>query len=320
MDTVRRTDVERRKLLLFRKIYPFLQWLPGFVLLQDLDRRVRFANSYFRERFGDPGERLSLEDFFGDRHPLSETDPVRTAGPGTPREWEGTLSDGRTYKVYALPFTEEDGSSFVLIMGLGLPAVGLGAEDRRPGSREKWEASGRTRSGEDRRIKEAAIVALSRLMDNRNGAARSRREDPEGRDEALSAALRMGQSMLLETQRALSESHKRLQLVGKLVPCGIWTCDPDGRIRYANPFFLDLIGRTMDECRTHGWTDLLHPADAERTAADWRRCLETGECWDSCHRILGTHGRCHTVSARAMPLRDEEGLITGWVGVNHSGG
>jgi hypothetical protein len=50
--------MERRHLHFFRKIYPLFQGYPGFVLLLDFHRRVRFVNAYFRDRFGELGRVL----------------------------------------------------------------------------------------------------------------------------------------------------------------------------------------------------------------------------------------------------------------------
>ena len=48
----------------------------------------------------------------------------------------------------------------------------------------------------------------------------------------------------------------------------------------------------------------------------WLHCVSTGENWDSEHRIVDKHGRFNTVLTRGRPVRDPDGQITSWVGVN----
>jgi two-component system, cell cycle sensor histidine kinase and response regulator CckA len=111
-------DSDRRKLISFRRVYPLLQCLPGFIFLQDLDRHVRFANRCFRERFGDP-ENTPLNAIIpGTEGIRLDRDAVQNGGGRLLREWEGTLSDGRDYRIFAFPFLEEDGSLLLLVMGI----------------------------------------------------------------------------------------------------------------------------------------------------------------------------------------------------------
>ena len=48
----------------------------------------------------------------------------------------------------------------------------------------------------------------------------------------------------------------------------------------------------------------------------WLNCCRTGTPWDHEHRIIDRNGEIHTILSRGLPVRDAEGKITCWVGVN----
>ena len=117
-------------------------------------------------------------------------------------------------------------------------------------------------------------------------------------------------------QRSLKESEQRYRSVGDLLPFGFWLCGPDGEIRYLSDSFLQLVDMTLEECRHFEWTKRLSPEDAARTLGDWRQCVVSGGFWDYEYRILGADGRYRTILSRGCPLKDAQGRITGWAGIN----
>src|SRR5690606_37351591 len=56
--------------------------------------------------------------------------------------------------------------------------------------------------------------------------------------------------------------------------------------------------------------------DAEDSAATWLDSVHTGNFWYREHRYLGIDGHYHPVLAQGVPMRDDEGRITGWAGIN----
>ena len=117
-------------------------------------------------------------------------------------------------------------------------------------------------------------------------------------------------------EEALRRSERLYRAVGESIDYGIWVCDAEGRNIYASESFLKLVGRTQEQCSELGWTDLLHPDDAEATREAWQNCVRAGALWDIEHRYLGVDGQYHPVLARGVPVRDEQGNIMRWVGIN----
>src|SRR5690606_38853576 len=109
------------------------------------------------------------------------------------------------------------------------------------------------------------------------------------RDEAVTRAL-----------EARVRAESIFAAVGELVPYGIWICEPDGATLYVSPSFLDLVGRTPEECRQSGWLECIPLEDAAAVRADWRRCLDTGCRWDRELRVPDPDGECHTILSRGI--------------------
>ena len=119
-----------------------------------------------------------------------------------------------------------------------------------------------------------------------------------------------------ESNRALRRSEKLYRAIGESINYGVWVCDASGRNVYASDSFLKLLGITQTECSGLGWSDLLHPDDVQATVVAWEQCVRTGEPWYREHRFLGADKRYHPLLAQGVPIRDDEGRITGWAGLN----
>jgi|GEM_PF-2405189 len=117
-------------------------------------------------------------------------------------------------------------------------------------------------------------------------------------------------------EAALRESERLYRAIGETINYGVWVCAPDGRNTYASESFLKLVGITQEQCSDFGWGEVLHPDDAESTIAAWKECARTGGTWDIEHRFRGVDGQWHPVLARGVPVRDEQGAITCWAGIN----
>ncbi|MCD1293864.1 hypothetical protein CUJ83_02480 [Methanocella sp. CWC-04] len=119
-----------------------------------------------------------------------------------------------------------------------------------------------------------------------------------------------------KVEKALRESEERYRSIGELIPYGVWITGPDGGMEYLSRSFLEMAGKTMEECKGYGWMDILTPEDRKRTKNDWKMCMDTACFWDYEYSIIGADGKCHILLSRGVPIRDEKGDITSWVGIN----
>lgn len=119
-----------------------------------------------------------------------------------------------------------------------------------------------------------------------------------------------------QTESSLRESERIYRAIGESIDYGIWICAPDGANLYASESFRNLLGITQEQCANFGWGNFLHPDDSERTISAWKACVRQEMLWDIEHRFRGVDGHWHDILARGVPVRNEQGEITHWVGIN----
>jgi PAS domain S-box-containing protein len=103
-----------------QRLYAVLDELPAYVYLHGPDCSVRFANRFFRERFGNPEGRRPYEIFKGLTEPCIICQALQVTESQAPTEWEFTGPDGRIYHSFDYPFNDIDGTSLVLELGIDI--------------------------------------------------------------------------------------------------------------------------------------------------------------------------------------------------------
>ncbi|GEM_PF-5659312 len=104
-----------------------------------------------------------------------------------------------------------------------------------------------------------------------------------------------------ETRRQLREAEQRYRSVFDLVPDGLGTADPDGRILSANRALARLLGRDVGEIVGTSYESFVAPGDVERVRAIFAAALG-GTTATAGVRLLGADGRPVRVRATAVPI------------------
>jgi PAS domain S-box-containing protein len=115
---------------------------------------------------------------------------------------------------------------------------------------------------------------------------------------------------------ALRESEPDLKLIIDTIPALAWSARPDGSVEYFSQYYLDFIGLTTAQAADWGWTAAVHPDDADGLEAAWRRTIASGVPGEAEGRLRRHDGEYRWFLLRANPLRDEQGAIVKWYGVN----
>lgn len=100
------------------RLYSVLETLPAYVVLLTRDYRMPFANRIFRELFGDPEDRQCFHHLFGRTGPCEGCETYKTLKTIEPQRWLWTGPDGHIYDIHDFPFTDADGSTLILEMGI----------------------------------------------------------------------------------------------------------------------------------------------------------------------------------------------------------
>jgi len=119
-----------------------------------------------------------------------------------------------------------------------------------------------------------------------------------------------------EAQAGLQEALDQFRAMGDAVPYGAWLADPDGRVRYASPSYLDLLGLSLDEVRQSGWVHRLPAEERDAVRASWRDAVATGQKLENIYTVRNRHGALMHVLSRGRPIRDSAGRITSWAGIS----
>ena len=107
-------EIERRLFL------DMLETLPIMICLMTPDYRVFFVNRNYRAHFGDSVGRYCYEYRFGFTSRCEFCESYKVLATRKPHHWEYNGMDGRVIDTYDFPFTDIDGSSMILKMGIDI--------------------------------------------------------------------------------------------------------------------------------------------------------------------------------------------------------
>ncbi|MCO4754868.1 MAG: GAF domain-containing protein, partial [Bacteriovoracaceae bacterium] len=115
----------------------------------------------------------------------------------------------------------------------------------------------------------------------------------------------------------LEDSLKQFQTLTELAPIGIFLTDANGGAKYLNQRWLNMSGLNREQGEGTGWGQALHEDDREDVFNKWEKIVKNGEEWNRNFRIRNViDGQVTHVHTKATPLKDSEGITTGYIGIN----
>jgi PAS domain S-box-containing protein len=125
-----------------------------------------------------------------------------------------------------------------------------------------------------------------------------------------------------KAEAALRERERELRLLVDTVPTMIWLMTPAGLPYYFNKRFVDWAGidsakeepRGTRQFASH--VELFHPDDRAAVKAVFEKSFARGEPLQHKGRLCRKDGEYRWIDSRFEPLRDEDGTILRWYGVN----
>jgi len=119
-DITRRKQAEEALQAERQRLYDVLETLPVYVVLLSQDYHVPFANRFFRERFGESHGTRCFEYLFQRTQPCEVCETYEVLKSHAPHHWEWAGPDGRNYDIHDFPFTDADGSTLIMEMGIDI--------------------------------------------------------------------------------------------------------------------------------------------------------------------------------------------------------
>ena len=113
---------------------------------------------------------------------------------------------------------------------------------------------------------------------------------------------------------ALRESAAKFRAIADALPQMVWSTLPDGFHDYYNAQWYNFTGVPRGSTDGDGWNGIFHPDDQERSRAAWQASLASGKPYEIQYRLRHHSGDYRWVLGRALPVRDDAGAITRWMG------
>ncbi len=122
-----------------------------------------------------------------------------------------------------------------------------------------------------------------------------------------------------ERRRVEDAAHRGMARYKALVEAAsqmVWVTDPQGLVVEDSPSWRAFTGQTAEQWLGRGWLEALHPDDRAPAAEVWSRSVATGTVYETEYRIRARDGSYRLTLARGVPVRDNQGQIVEWVGMN----
>jgi PAS domain S-box-containing protein len=117
-----------------------------------------------------------------------------------------------------------------------------------------------------------------------------------------------------KAEEALRDSELRFQLLAEVAPVGIFRTDATGYTNYVNPRWCEISKLSFEEAIGSGWLNAVHPDDREIIALNWSKATTREEISETEYRFLNEDGSIAWVIGRAVPQKNRNGKITGYIG------
>jgi two-component system, chemotaxis family, CheB/CheR fusion protein len=98
------------------------------------------------------------------------------------------------------------------------------------------------------------------------------------------------------------------------MPQMVWSTQPDGHYDFFNKGWFDYTGLTEEDTMEKGWPVVLHPDDFGRALELWEHSLQTGKSYEVEYRLRRYDGTYNWFLARAVPLKNDNGVVVKWFG------
>lgn len=123
-----------------------------------------------------------------------------------------------------------------------------------------------------------------------------------------------------ERQRKMAEeeqlkSKQRYQTLTEVAPAGIFHTDASGYTTYVNPRWCRISGMSAGEALGNGWLNAVHKDDKAGVISGWDAATKKSDLSFSEYRFVRPDGSIAWVLGQAIPERDTENRIVGYVGI-----
>ena len=117
-------------------------------------------------------------------------------------------------------------------------------------------------------------------------------------------------------EAALAESEARHRALIEGIPQLVWRAVDGGEWTWSSPQWSEFTGLSARDSLGFGWEAAVHPSDRSAARAFWQSAERTGRLEMESRILHAATGEYRWFATRAMPVRDEAGAITEWLGTS----
>ena len=279
LEEAERTYLQTKQTLKMQQslLFSLLNRLPAFIYLQASDHTIRYANRYFRQRFGNPKNKKCHELFRGRNEPCPECRTFTVFTTKRPQRWEWDCPiDGLSYEVLDYPFLDSNGTLLVLELGLDI------TERKRMENelRALQEDLERRVSEQTRQLQQTVSTLMDEVIERR------------------------------KTEEALRRSEERYALAVTGANDGIWERDLETGEVYFSPRWKSMLGYSDHEITNSAeeWKSRIHPDDYELVMKSLNDYLEGRKpSYEAECRLRAKDGSYRWIHSRGACLRHPDG-------------
>ncbi|HEX8530474.1 MAG TPA: PAS domain S-box protein [Cytophagales bacterium] len=115
-------------------------------------------------------------------------------------------------------------------------------------------------------------------------------------------------------RRRMQANEARLHRLLDSMPQIAWTADPQGNNTYMSEMWNEYTGVSMNEGYQAAFKQVMHPEDTTRALQETLFALSTGNPFQVHYRLRRRDSQYRWMLSRALPVRNEAGEITEWMG------
>ena len=117
-------------------------------------------------------------------------------------------------------------------------------------------------------------------------------------------------------QASMRESERQFRTLADSIPNLACWANGDGYITWYNQRWYNYTGTTPKEMEGWGWQSVHDPQTLPTVLERWKASIATGEPFDMTFPLHGADGVFRPFLTRVMPLKDAQGRVQQWFGMN----
>ncbi|MEQ9441076.1 MAG: CheR family methyltransferase [Cyclobacteriaceae bacterium] len=119
-----------------------------------------------------------------------------------------------------------------------------------------------------------------------------------------------------QSEEAMRESAEQYRALIEASAQMVWTTDATGKVIEDSATWRAFTGQTFQDWKGDGWLKAVHPDDLPQIRSEWQQAVRTESGFEATLRMHHQSGKWRWATMRAVPLKNADDILRGWVGMN----